>query len=86
MSATVATEPQNGSPSAFRLINFAALHIGVPALARAIGIEERSVRAKLAGDRGVSDTDLSRTADALRRHAAVMVSQAEAIDARLGHG
>lgn len=79
-------EPENGSPSAFNLLNIAALHLGVPALARALSIEERSVRAKLGGDRGISGDDLKLTADALRKRAAVLSAQANAIDARLGRG
>lgn len=84
MTALATTEPKSGSPSAFKLLNMAALHLGVPTLARALSIEERSVRAKLGGDRGGSDTDLTLTADALRKRAAAMVAQADAIDARLG--
>jgi hypothetical protein len=89
MTATTTAEPESGSPAtvaAFRsrALNLAALHLGVPALARALCIEDRSVRAKLGGDRGVSDADLTLTAEALRKRARALVEQADAIAAHLG--
>lgn len=88
MTALATTEPKSGSPAtaAFRsrALNIAALHLGVPALARALGIGERAVRAKLGGDRGIHDDDLLLTADALVNRANAMLEQATAITAHLG--
>lgn len=86
MTQVATAEPETGPPSAFKMLNMAALHLGVPTLARALSIEERSVRAKLGGDRGVSNADLTLTAAALRKRAAALNAQADAIDARLGRG
>lgn len=88
MTALATTEPKSGSPAtaAFRsrALNLAALALGVPALARALSIEDRSVRAKLGGDRGIHDDDLLLTADALVKRANALIEQANAITAHLG--
>lgn len=49
---------------------------GQPELAEAMGIQPRSLRAKLTADRGVSDADLIATALALEAHAARIVRHA----------
>lgn len=74
------SEPENGSPADaiaemkqrvqhHRWLNFAALYLGVPAIARALDIEERSVRAKVAGDRGTHADDIRALAPALEARA-----------------
>lgn len=64
-------EPENGSPIPFekvsrhRMLIWASVYLGLSSLAQVLGIEERSLRAKLAGARGVTDIDLARTVKAL---------------------
>ncbi len=45
-------------------------------LAAALGIEPRSLRAKMAGDRSVSDADMTNAADALEARAAKLLDHA----------
>lgn len=74
------SDPENGSRADaitemkqrvqhHRWINFAALYLGVPAIARALDIEERSVRAKVAGDRGTGADDIRALVPALEARA-----------------
>lgn len=53
--------------------------VGQAALANALGIEPRSLRAKLSADRGVSDDDLRVAAKALEMHAAATLRLATKI-------
>ncbi len=57
----------------------AAMLGGVGALAVAMGIKERGTRAKMDGERGISDENLIDVADALDTRAAAMVARADKI-------
>lgn len=64
------SEPKSGSPappSPLAQLTWAAVYLGVPAIALALGIEERSARAKLSGDRGISPADLRAIIPALEQ-------------------
>lgn len=66
------SEPKSGSPaplSPLAQMTWASVYLGVPALALALGIEERSARAKLSGDRGISPADLRAIIPALEQRA-----------------
>lgn len=52
---------------------------GVGALADAMGIKERGTRAKMDGDRGISDDNLIAVADALDKRAAAILARATKI-------
>lgn len=52
---------------------------GVSALADAMGIKERGTRAKMDGERGISDENLIAVADALDVRAAAIVARATRI-------
>lgn len=83
------TEPQNRLTFNVRaarigMLTRASGFLGQAELAAALGIEPRSLRAKLSVDRGVSDADLAMTATALRNRAATLVAQADAIATHLG--
>lgn len=52
---------------------------GVGALADAIGIKERGTRAKMDGERGISDDNLIAVADALDKRADAIVAHAAKI-------
>ena len=59
------------------LLERAAKHVGgQAALATALGIQERSLRAKFSVDRGVTDQDLERAAQALDAQAALLRNDA----------
>lgn len=49
---------------------------GVSALADAMGIKERGTRAKMDGERGISDANLIAVADALDKRAAAIAARA----------
>ncbi len=63
------------------LLQRAATHVGPADLAEALGIEPRSLRAKLSADRGISDTDLRSAAAAVEARADALLAQARAIRA-----
>ena len=86
------SEPKNGSATDVitqmklrvqhhRWINFAALYLGVPALARALDIEERSIRAKVSGDRGTNADDIRALVPALEARASAIATLLDAIRA-----
>lgn len=86
------SEPKSGSPADaitemkqrvqhHRWINFAALYLGVPALARALDIEERSIRAKVSGDRGTNADDIRALVPALEARATAIATLLDAIRA-----
>lgn len=52
-----------------RYLQRAGEMIGQRAVAEALGIEPRSLRAKLGGDRGITDADLAVVGSALDAHA-----------------
>lgn len=58
------------------LATAATLLGGQDKVADALGIQPRSLRAKLNADRGVSDADLVLTAAALEKHAAHIIDHA----------
>jgi hypothetical protein len=58
------------------LATAATLLGGQDKVADALGIQPRSLRAKLNADRGVSDADLVLTAAALEKHAARIIDHA----------
>lgn len=58
------------------LATAASLLGGQDKVADALGIQPRSLRAKLNADRGVSDADLVLTAAALEKHAARIIDHA----------
>lgn len=67
------TEPQNGSLSIgqraarIRMLQRASEFVGPVQLADALGLQPRSLRAKLSVDRGVSNDDLRWAAAAMER-------------------
>ncbi len=68
------SEPKNGSALAGPLMRITALRrasemLGPVEMSEALGIQPRSLRAKLGADRGVSDADLTIAATALAAHA-----------------
>ena len=81
------TEQENrlASPAAVRLARVLLLEQaarfvgGQEALAEALGIQVRSLRAKFSADRGVSDADLSAAAAAMDARAAQIAAQAAKI-------
>ncbi|KQN12020.1 hypothetical protein [Sphingomonas sp. Leaf28] len=66
------------------LMKAGALLGSAAALAEAMGIEPRSLRAKTAAERGVSCDDLRAAADALDDRAAAMIEHAEKLRAEAG--
>lgn len=88
-----ATEPENRLASStgmgFRarrigLLRTAVDFLGQPRAAAALGIEQRSLRAKLEATRGVHDDNLRFVATALEKHAAELLAHATTIRATLG--
>lgn len=84
-------EPENrlASDMASRLVRITLLRrvsetVGQEALAQAMSIEPRSLRAKLSANRGVSNDDLRLAASALEAHSARVASLAQKISAALG--
>lgn len=78
------SEPKSGSPaplSPFAQLTWASVYLGVPTLAQALGIEERSARAKLSGDRGISPTDLRAVIPALEQRATAIATLLDALRA-----
>ena len=65
------------------MLHRASVELGQNDLAAALGIEPRSLRAKLGVDRGISDADLRLTSAALAARAAALLAQADAITAHL---
>ena len=55
-------------------------------LAEALGIQPRSLRAKLSAERGVSSADLRSAADALDAHAKRIMAHAEKLRAEAAAG
>ncbi|MFZ3484253.1 hypothetical protein [Sphingomonas sp. 3-13AW] len=53
------------------------------AIAESLGIEDRSLRAKLDSDRGISDVDLRLAASTVEAHANAMLALAASIRERL---
>lgn len=91
MNAPATSEPQNRltlneRAARIGMLTRAAGLLGQTALAGALGIEPRSLRAKLSVDRGVGDHDLRLAAAALTARAATLRAQADAITAHLGNG
>lgn len=66
------------------LLRTAVDFLGQPRAASALGIEQRSLRAKLEATRGVHDDNLRIVATALDRHAAALLDHANTIRAALG--
>jgi hypothetical protein len=80
-TATCAAIPAQGGYSIeitrmMGLETAASLLGGKPPLADALGIAHRTLRAKLTGERGVSNGDLALAAGALEKQAARMVEHA----------
>lgn len=78
------SEPKSGSPaplSPLAQLTWASVYLGVPALAQALGIEERSARAKLSGDRGISPADLRAVIPALEQRATAIATLLDALRA-----
>lgn len=69
------TEPKNRLTSLARitLVRHAAGYVGSEALADAMGIGARALRAKLGADRGITDTDLTSSAAAVETRAHEML-------------
>lgn len=65
------------------MLRRASDELGQVELASAIGIEPRSLRAKLGVERGVSDADLALTAAALVDRARALIGHADVITAHL---
>lgn len=65
------------------MLRRASDELGQNDLAAALGIEPRSLRAKLGVDRGISDADLRLTSAALAARATALLAQADAITAHL---
>lgn len=88
MTAPATTEPLSGSPamSPSGMLLLAALHLGNARTAQLLGIEERSLRAKLAGNRGVTDLDLSRIVGDLENRARAIDALVGLLNKRLGRG
>jgi hypothetical protein len=87
MMQNVTHEPENGSPhdkvSRHRMLMWASVYLGLPSVAQVLDIEERSLRAKLSGDRGVSAADLRRVLPALERRARAIDGHVATISAHL---
>ena len=66
------------------LLRTAVEFLGQPRAAAALGIEQRSLRAKLEASRGVHDDNLRFVATALEKHAADLLAHATTIRATLG--
>lgn len=66
------------------LLRTAVEFLGQPRAAAALGIEQRSLRAKLEAARGVHDDNLRFVATALEKHAAELLAHATTIRATLG--
>lgn len=66
------------------LLRTAVEFLGQPRAAAALGIEQRSLRAKLEATRGVHDDNLRFVATALEKHAADLLAHATTIRATLG--
>ncbi len=80
-------EPKTGSPakpmSPGGLLLLAATFLGNARTAQLLGIEERSLRAKLAGDRGVTAADLACIINDLERRARAIDGHVTAIKSHL---
>ncbi|PZT91641.1 hypothetical protein [Sphingomonas sp.] len=66
------------------LLRTAVEFLGQPRAAAALGIEQRSLRAKLEATRGVHDDNLRFVATALEKYAADLLTHATTIRAALG--
>lgn len=66
------------------LLRTAVEFLGQPRAAAALGIEQRSLRAKLEATRGVHDDNLRFVATALEKYAADLLAHAATIRATLG--
>lgn len=87
MNQSIQAEPESGSlpdkVSRHRMLMWASVYLGLPTLAQVLFIEERSLRAKLSGDRGVSEADLRLALQALERRARAIDGHVAAITAHL---
>ncbi len=87
MTQRTTTEPESGSPKALSpggMLVLAALHLGNARTAQLLGIEDRSLRAKLAGERGTDDADLSRLVGDLETRARSIDALVLLLNKRLG--
>lgn len=66
-----------------RLLRVAGEYVGHEVLARSLGIQERSLRAKLTADRGIEDSDLRIAADAIEAKASAMMAHAAQMRERI---
>ncbi|ODP39274.1 hypothetical protein [Sphingomonas turrisvirgatae] len=87
MTQVATNEPQTGSPanpmSPGAMLLLAATFLGNARTAQLLSIEERSLRAKLAGDRGVTAADLRCIVSDLERRARAIDGHVAAIKAIL---
>ncbi len=84
MTAVTITEPESGSLSPAGMLLLAAMHLGNTRTAQMLCIEERSLRAKLAGERGVTEADLSRLVPDLEKRARAIDALVALMNKRLG--
>lgn len=83
------TEPKKRLDMSARLMRITVLRkvgelIGRDNLAGALGIEARSLRAKIGAERGIADEDLTRAAAAVDAQAQVLAEFAEKLRAMAG--